>query len=671
MSYFDLKVGFTCNNNCIHCVITDKKSTADLTTQQVIDIIDKIPKDQTVGFTGGEATIREDFLFLIKYAKDAGHQVALQTNGTVFSNMQFAKEASKYLSSVLIAIHSCHEDIHNSIVRSPGMYARTIQGFKNIVELGIPCTTQTVISKKNIDSILDTYDFIQKIKPGIKMSLTFPHPNGNAFSNSDIVVPRYVDIKNQLQAILQKYGLLLNTEAIPLCYLYPYQDIVFNHDKSLLENNRSGLDPANKNSGFFDKDGYVENYSNPILNDRRKAPKCIECSLNNQCLGVWKEYITIHGHHFDLFPIKDDVCNTDCKAEQSQMQDNKPDLSQIQNFKNKLSTMNHKVMNHKIIDKKENNQQEKWGAIIVYGSSKCMNTCLFCGGTTPHVDEGEKFDKLIKECDFHISNGVNCIEVSGGDPGEYRRLPEILQHLKNNGVFRIKVSTHGRTFKDASFVKACADAGMTEARIPIYSTNEKIHNKCVQVNNSIGNAFEDTIQGIKNCTNIGIPICGHIILNQYNKLDINNIIKMYLDLTHGNMTFMGISVIFIAQLDYSYTRDWFLPMKDMIPYLQDVYLNHPPIPSNIKFMFFDIPYCIFGKKIDEVYNPAESYPDLGLHDVDGDMQSAVSNKIPHYRIKTYFDACEMCSLKGDCGGITVNEIKMFGTHGLKPVLGNK
>ena len=37
----DLKVGFSCNNNCIHCVISDKFSERDLTLQEIKIIIDK------------------------------------------------------------------------------------------------------------------------------------------------------------------------------------------------------------------------------------------------------------------------------------------------------------------------------------------------------------------------------------------------------------------------------------------------------------------------------------------------------------------------------------------------------------------------------------------------------------------------------------------------------
>ncbi len=117
MNFFDLKVGFNCNNNCIHCVVADKRSTKNLTNQEIKSIIKKRPQNDCILFTGGEPTIRDDFLDLIKYTKKRGHKVFLQTNGTQFSNLNFTKKSSKHIDNILIAVHSCKEKVHDEIVR--------------------------------------------------------------------------------------------------------------------------------------------------------------------------------------------------------------------------------------------------------------------------------------------------------------------------------------------------------------------------------------------------------------------------------------------------------------------------------------------------------------------------------------------------------------------------
>ncbi len=300
MNVFDLKVGFSCNNDCIHCVVAGKRLTEDLTNQEIKSIIKKRPQDDSILFTGGEPTIRDDFLNLIKYAKKRGHKVILQTNGTQFSNLNFAKESSKYIDNILIAIHSYKEKVHDEIVRSSGMHKKTIRGFKNIVKLKIPHSTQTVISKLNVDHLKETYDFIQFISPKCRMFLTFPHPMGNAYYNKDKVVPRYSEIKKYIRKALNSYAYLLNTEAIPICYLYPFHDTVTNLDSSMIEKK---IEEARKGFDCSRDENFIEDYLSLMLKSKRKGLKCKKCIFNDKCVGVWEEYIEFYGEDLDLVPI--------------------------------------------------------------------------------------------------------------------------------------------------------------------------------------------------------------------------------------------------------------------------------------------------------------------------------------------------------------------------------
>ena len=683
MKYFDLKVGFTCNNNCIHCVIAEKKETKDLSTQEIKKIIDTVPVETIIGFTGGEPTIRRDFIELATYAKDKGHNVALQTNGTRFADWDFASEACRVVDHVLIAIHSHIPEVHNSIVRSYGMYDDTIEGFKNITKLKMMCTTQTVLSKLNTETLLETYDFIQSINPGIKMNMTYPHANGNALTNSAVVCQRYSDIKDVLQACLKKYSSLLNTEAIPQCYLYPYQDDVTNFDLDLFKDEKSGIDPANKGVKYFNDDGRIENYAISQLSERRKGPKCNECMFNEQCVGVWKEYAMLFKNNFDLFPITlnhiepKPLSQPVLEVPQGEKRFTKNQLESMSlDELKKLSPMQLIPIDPKECECEEVNDDEAaklintaWGSLIINSELRCMNRCTFCSGMCEKIDPKEKLDKILSEIDYFMKHGTKRIEISGGDPGEYIGIAEIIKHLRANGIQEVQLSTHGRTLKDENLVKDLKESKVSTIRIPLYGSTAEIHNKTAQYESTPGNAFDDTVQGIKNCTKYNIPIVGYTLINQYNKKDVNNIIQLYMDLTDNGRLLdqLYIGITFISQLDYSYTKDWFLPLKDMRPYIKDVYDNHPKLPEATNFRFLDIPYCVLGEYSDIIENKFAGFPNLGKHRIDEGNRSSISDGIPHYRIKSYFNECEECSLNDVCGAIPLNEIKMFGTYGMKAI----
>ncbi len=301
---FDLKVGFTCNNNCIHCVITNKQLTKDSSTDKIKEII-KNTVDEGITFTGGEPTIRNDFIDLLYFTNKIGKKSFLQTNGRMFADRNFTKEVSKYLDSVLIAIHSHNNIIHDTITQRVNSWSETISGIKNIQEIGnINITSQTVLSKLNCDNLVKTYDFIQNNFKLTRMNMTFPHPNGSAYDNFEKVVPKYNSFRGVIQECIIKYKSILQLEAIPLCYIHPFVNET-RVQKLDANSSHGGYDPANTGSIAFGENGIVDNYDKLILSEYRKPKTCILCIYNNQCMGVWKEYYDKYENELDLVPIQE------------------------------------------------------------------------------------------------------------------------------------------------------------------------------------------------------------------------------------------------------------------------------------------------------------------------------------------------------------------------------
>lgn len=619
--YFDLKVGFTCNNFCRHCVIADKKETCDYTTQEIKEIIDSLSGEYIIGFTGGEASIRKDWVEIVKYAKETGHETSLQTNGAAFHDKELAHETAKYLDYALLAIHSHIPEIHNTIVDCPSsanMFEKTKQGFINLLNEGMELGTQTVISKYNIKNLPETYDWIQSLSPGIKMNLTFPHPYGNAAHNFYDVVPKYSDIAGEVQSIIAKWGRLISTEAIPMCYLYPYQDsIEKNYDEIVRSDQRGlrqGIDPSNRSNEFFDEKGITQDYNEADRSEKRKIKDCQYCIFNNRCAGVWKEYISGYKNEIDLKPI---------------------------------------------LDPKKTN-----GTLIVSGHSKCLNTCVFCYGRNYPESNELKFKRFMEEAQYFIDNKYYKVEISGCDPGEFEYIVEAILYLKEAGIPRVQLSTHGRTLANEEIVKQLSLVGLDYVKIPLYGSTREIHNRTANFKNLESNSFDETVSAIKNCSKYNISIYGNIIINQYNKEDINNIISLYKNLTNTNLDAITINIAYLSKTMLENTKEWYIPIKELGPYVKNILLNKPELPQKTKFAFMDIPYCVVGEY--NIYLEQSDIPNLGKHNVETE-NSNESGKIPKYRIKQSFDECEICKYNSICGKITLNEIQQFGVDGLKAI----
>lgn len=315
------------------------------------------------------------------------------------------------------------------------------------------------------------------------------------------------------------------------------------------------------------------------------------------------------------------------------------------------------------------------GSIILHGQTRCLNRCTFCPGTVKDgLSTEERFQKFLKDSQYFIDNKFKNIEISGNDPIQFPKIIEAIRHLKENGIQYLTLSTHGRNFKNSQFTAEARKAGLDFCRIPIYGSTEIIHNKSVQYvsqddeeNLSVGNAFQDTIEGIKNCVRNDIRIYGHTVPMQHNKLDLANIIDLYLELTAGKMNNMTISPAFISAVDTTYTAQWYLPQKDIGNALRKV-LNHriqKDFP-HIKFKIVDFPYCVVHA-ISPLIENTNLVPNLGVHKLIQEIQSDLDDSIPHYRLKSYLDGCKECIALKACGGYLINDKKMFGTDGIRPI----
>lgn len=310
---FDLKLGFKCNNNCVHCVVADKRPAGMLSLEDVENIILQVPSGESIQLTGGEPSIHPHLKEILAFCNVHNHSTVIQTNGTGFANSEFLDACGPYIDHIHIAIHSFDPCIHDTVVQQKGMWEQTIKGFENIisykdkVKSSLHVTTQTVLSKINIPTLYDTFAFIQKMLPGTGMSMTYPHIMGNAWHNRNSIIFRYSDFKDEIQRTLRDFKPYIFTEAIPPCYLYPYQNDVCTAEKDIIDSlyrggsDRTGVD--------FSDSMKEKNYCFLDLKSHRKAPLCKDCTFSSCCIGVWKEYIELFKDRLDLYPVKE-TCNS-------------------------------------------------------------------------------------------------------------------------------------------------------------------------------------------------------------------------------------------------------------------------------------------------------------------------------------------------------------------------
>lgn len=304
IKYVDLKVGYDCNNSCIHCVISDQRDRArklrgneNRGTQEFFDeLLDSKKKGCTsVTITGGEPTVRKDFHEIVKFSKEEGFRVLLQSNGRAFSSKKYLDKAFDYIDYYMIALHGSNAETHDKITRAPGGFIQTIEGIKNIVVKGGGVGIKVVISNYNKNNLLELLKFVYTLNVEY-CNIAFPHANGDALKYFDEIVPFYKDLDLEIQnciSFAKEKKFTLEFEQILPCSLSRDYDLKFFTDLKI-HINSGEIKQLDENPG---------DWNSLRIGSKRKGKICMSCIYNKFCEGYWKEYVELRG--FEEFrPIR-------------------------------------------------------------------------------------------------------------------------------------------------------------------------------------------------------------------------------------------------------------------------------------------------------------------------------------------------------------------------------
>lgn len=288
----------------------------------------------------------------------------------------------------------------------------------------------------------------------------------------------------------------------------------------------------------------------------------------------------------------------------------------------------------------------------------CSNRCIFCGSNPKKSEIAIKKQEIgiYKDILTYRKKGYTKIEISGGDPIEYAKLPSLVRYLRKIGFNDITLATHGRQLSNRQLARELIDSGVDTFRIPIYGSNTEIHESITGVNGS----FNDVIEGIKNVKELN-PSSGlmiHTLILQQNKEDILNIFKLALRLKADKFC---VSVLCVAAEAY---YEFYVPYKDISPYVSKL-ADCTSDNCMGRVYFNDIPYCVFG--FDNKQVVMTTPPDLVDYSQPPKGYRSETKNLPVYRIKTRLEMCRDCKVSCKCDGFYLNDIKRYGTGNLKPI----
>lgn len=209
--YVDFAVTFKCNAKCQHCSLAadyyeETQQSRDMSTETILCIIDELANSgvMMIGFTGGEAILREDIFEIIKYCSQKGILTAIASNGLALTKDVIDELIYCHIGSLFVSLDHYEESIHEHIRGQRGVFAGVVGAIEYCVLKKIPITVGITPMKDNFKEIEKTIEFISLL--GVEtINISNFVPTGRGVAQYDLSPDEWKELYIKLNKCIKKY----------------------------------------------------------------------------------------------------------------------------------------------------------------------------------------------------------------------------------------------------------------------------------------------------------------------------------------------------------------------------------------------------------------------------------------------------------------------------------
>ncbi len=274
-----MNVTYRCNNRCNFCAVGNRQfKDGRFEDQQKLLLNYRKRGLRLVDFDGGEPTIYDKLVPLIRYSKLIGYErVNVTTNGRMCGYEKYAEKLVKSgLTTLLFSVHGPNQKIHARNVGVPEAFEQTTQGIRNCVKHappGVELGVNITITKTNYKELPDVAQLTWDL--GVRwMNIQFLTPFGRATTTVNPDTKAAADVAMQ---VIDEWEDRMKFQVInlPFCFMPGYQRYILG---DLLKIQRHMVFVNNEDVNLFD-----------YLKDRRcYAEECNSCVHKVFCGGFYE-----------------------------------------------------------------------------------------------------------------------------------------------------------------------------------------------------------------------------------------------------------------------------------------------------------------------------------------------------------------------------------------------
>jgi len=228
-SSLEMKTNYSCNSNCSFCSFYNRKNQGAMSFNDIAENLryfKKYYRIREVCVSGGEPSIRSDFIEILKLIRMHSLHVYLHTNAITFHDKDFAKECSCWINRALVSFHFHNADSCDRLTGTIGSFEKRISGISNMLAYSFPVRTNTLILKSNYEMLPDIGKAICGL--GVRESLlTFPFffelSPDQIHNHSPGDIKRIKPYLQKMIGILLQHDIRVSIQGLPPCMLEEFE----------------------------------------------------------------------------------------------------------------------------------------------------------------------------------------------------------------------------------------------------------------------------------------------------------------------------------------------------------------------------------------------------------------------------------------------------------------
>ena len=154
-----------CSEGCVYCPYARRAlDTNEMSSKQIMAAITEASELGifAISFTGGEPTLRPDWLKIVTHARQSNIHVSIATNGYAFDERTIGELVGLGVLDIALSLDH-YQESYNDKLRGSGAWARFVSRARTLLSTNVRLSCSITVARETFSDIRQTLSFVRDL----------------------------------------------------------------------------------------------------------------------------------------------------------------------------------------------------------------------------------------------------------------------------------------------------------------------------------------------------------------------------------------------------------------------------------------------------------------------------------------------------------------------------